>query len=990
MRQRRFSNDKNGTERINIPRKSPSDYADALERKLQLRRPREQLINQGIMPAAMTAPGLLSQKSKLERAKTGDLLQKKIRVRPNRAQLVQRHILDDTSVGVDPSLIAKQIQLKRKKLEDDLNDKLLARPGPLELVKENILEAGTAVGQAVKEGEVDFTDTTKSALLQPISPDSESSPIPSPDTIPQAPVATAKTVYEPCMGQNSVLQAVSQLQQLSEGTTIPTVSEAQGVKKERRKKAAKPKFKKYKYHEYRPPNGEVEKSSLPMDSPYALMLQQQQLYLQLQVLYQNYPCQFVGLPSIPENSTKNTTSNNNNNEEKPVKIEDMRVVDMRKELKLRGLPVSGSKTDLIERLKASSEESAVSSQILVSSSSPSIMATSGSVSYSDAPINVSSAMTSHGQLSRSNSLPLENPHVQQLQMQLIANNQKLNQQYSTMPEELQKQLQQLQYLNLQMQLQRLNVQQPQVTSVQTTSPMQQPVMLSTQQMPSPNTSIKQEPQPPETCIFSQQPPPQPAIKKVASSPQFSYNQTPLFEQSQSYEEMNFHSPESPASGLVLLQAEANRLNHSPSHSEQDLRQIESTDFSMGWSPKSHQSQDVPSPNSTFMVTTQADAQARLLDGAGFMHAKPKMESMQRSYSNSERSQVEDGKTALSGITMEAKPRSNSEPPQPFSHKRSSSLPSGVFFVDHIQPPPSYEAHMAGLMQRKVGPEYSSLQQQHLQQQLQQQQLQQQQQLHHQQQQQQQLAKSDDTDMDTYQEQEITQELQRAMMKQQVGLDHDEILEILGASISPTSEAKVQTSLGNQVTTSTAIANQMSPHNPMTNHHHLPNLQIPKSPSTGFLGTHILQNQPIQARLSKSCEDVAGVNLNSNKNSMQICNDGSFPDFEAMIMSPSSPMKIDNDNDYQGIMMHPTNSIPIPGSKNDSLSWLDLNNSPIITSTSPGSHTDVTYATRGAPPASLYDTSPNLSSEHFPMSLFELDGGSGHLPHDFPEAMDFCV
>ncbi|EDO30957.1 predicted protein, partial [Nematostella vectensis] len=120
-----------------------------LERKLQLRRPREQLINQGIMPAAMTAPGLLSQKSKLERAKTGDLLQKKIRVRPNRAQLVQRHILDDTSVGVDPSLIAKQIQLKRKKLEDDLNDKLLARPGPLELVKENILEAGTAVGQAV-------------------------------------------------------------------------------------------------------------------------------------------------------------------------------------------------------------------------------------------------------------------------------------------------------------------------------------------------------------------------------------------------------------------------------------------------------------------------------------------------------------------------------------------------------------------------------------------------------------------------------------------------------------------------------------------------------------------------------------------------------------------------------------------------------------------------------------------------------------------------
>ena len=67
---------------------------EVLARRLQLRRPREDLVNQGIMPAVSAAPIILQQKSKLERARKSDLLQRKIRVRPDRSQLIQRHILE--------------------------------------------------------------------------------------------------------------------------------------------------------------------------------------------------------------------------------------------------------------------------------------------------------------------------------------------------------------------------------------------------------------------------------------------------------------------------------------------------------------------------------------------------------------------------------------------------------------------------------------------------------------------------------------------------------------------------------------------------------------------------------------------------------------------------------------------------------------------------------------------------------------------------------
>lgn len=51
-------------------------------------------------------------------------------------------------------------------------------------------------------------------------------------------------------------------------------------------KDPKPKVKKLKYHQYIPPDQKAEKSPPPMDSAYARLLQQQQLFLQLQILSQ--------------------------------------------------------------------------------------------------------------------------------------------------------------------------------------------------------------------------------------------------------------------------------------------------------------------------------------------------------------------------------------------------------------------------------------------------------------------------------------------------------------------------------------------------------------------------------------------------------------------------------------------------------------------------------------------------------------------------------
>ncbi|KIO32287.1 hypothetical protein M407DRAFT_241536 [Tulasnella calospora MUT 4182] len=71
-------------------------------------------------------------------------LERKLSLRPERDELVERNILKNTSVA--PSLQAAQADLERARLEDKLEQKLQARPKPDELVKEGILNADEVPG----------------------------------------------------------------------------------------------------------------------------------------------------------------------------------------------------------------------------------------------------------------------------------------------------------------------------------------------------------------------------------------------------------------------------------------------------------------------------------------------------------------------------------------------------------------------------------------------------------------------------------------------------------------------------------------------------------------------------------------------------------------------------------------------------------------------------------------------------------------------------
>ena len=116
------------------------------------------------MKAIRSSAGFHQQRQKLERAKTGDFLKHKIQRRPQRQELIEQHILEDTTV--DPSLHEKQRQLKKARLADDLNDRLSHRPGPLELIKGNILHTDEPFEQAVKEGQIPFKKTCEGEVVK--------------------------------------------------------------------------------------------------------------------------------------------------------------------------------------------------------------------------------------------------------------------------------------------------------------------------------------------------------------------------------------------------------------------------------------------------------------------------------------------------------------------------------------------------------------------------------------------------------------------------------------------------------------------------------------------------------------------------------------------------------------------------------------------------------------------------------------------------------
>ncbi|XP_019867918.2 myocardin-related transcription factor B isoform X2 [Aethina tumida] len=430
---------------------------ESLKVKLLLRRPFNQLVDQGIMPPHKTPAAYHGQRRQLERAKTGDMLKAKIQQRPPRQELERRHILDADPAHVDPSLAEKQRMLKKARLADQLNDQLSHRPGPLELIQKNILHTEEPIEQAVKTGRIPYKATSEGQLNRPqhphsyITPEEDSqssegdivSPAPS-DVLETAAksagivvsliqptdgtvvVTTAapvlkdnselvfaemcRSVTAPLLSQGSasspasLVSSTSTLSPLSSvASPVPSIisqpatpvpvppppppmnlvsraipspakSDAPGKDKNRKKSKSKsaPKTRTIKFHEYKgPPSAQKNTNAAANagESSYDLLLQQQTLLLQFQLQLQHkYPK--IVLPVSQKAQTSESNNNNshlNNQQPSPAastssesstqarlsgRLEDMKVSDLKAELKRRSLPVSGSKQNLIDRLKS--------------------------------------------------------------------------------------------------------------------------------------------------------------------------------------------------------------------------------------------------------------------------------------------------------------------------------------------------------------------------------------------------------------------------------------------------------------------------------------------------------------------------------------------------------------------------------------------------------------------------------------------------------------
>ncbi|GAA6219985.1 myocardin related transcription factor Ab isoform X3 [Lates japonicus] len=406
---------------------------EVLQLKLQQRRTREELVSQGIMPPLKSPAAFHEQRRSLERARTEDYLKRKIRSRPERSELVRMHILEETSA--EPSLQAKQLQLKRARLADDLNDKISHRPGPIELVHKNILSVSCPLQHSLLDspkgagGESSSLDEDSSDALSPDQLTNHDSPL---SAVPQLSPSDALTQN----GDMSPTQFLTQPPpppppppppqvngsdsspppKLTNGTTMVTsasprsstgqvksqakTSSDRPPQRPKKPKDNKPKVKKLKYHQYIPPDQKADKERPPqMDSSYAKLLQQQQLFLQLQILSQqqqhyNYHTILPAPPKppteqppttnsgpSPSRSVPTTTTTGPSNQSGtarqsqtavggakpitlPANLDEFKVAELKQELKLRGLTVSGTKNDLIERLRNYQEQNGGTTAVL--------------------------------------------------------------------------------------------------------------------------------------------------------------------------------------------------------------------------------------------------------------------------------------------------------------------------------------------------------------------------------------------------------------------------------------------------------------------------------------------------------------------------------------------------------------------------------------------------------------------------------------------------
>lgn len=323
-------------------------------------------------------------------------------------------------MNVDPGLMSKQMSLKRNRLADTLNRKLASRPGPLELVQGRILEPhNPEIAEAVRTVFETSDETVKSSDSPPstnrevglprqatslTSPHAEFSPplkdaltsplsdtgLPSPEDVSEEMSSPGhKRIMSPQFNLTQMV-APSPKQAPSSVTQTPGIVVASRKSlspSQARKKQQKQKYRKLRYHEYVPPTknngkgGKTNPKPLPkQETPYNHILQQQQLFLQLQVLQQQYPNGVLmqKLPDIVDSLSKSGNAGKgkatspsgggsggsvtmsvpqvvmveqpNQFQINSIRFEELKVSDLKGACKEMGMIVSGKKAELVERL----------------------------------------------------------------------------------------------------------------------------------------------------------------------------------------------------------------------------------------------------------------------------------------------------------------------------------------------------------------------------------------------------------------------------------------------------------------------------------------------------------------------------------------------------------------------------------------------------------------------------------------------------------------
>ncbi|MGH0123018.1 UNVERIFIED_CONTAM: hypothetical protein FKN15_017141 [Acipenser sinensis] len=212
-----------------------------------------------------------SEHSLLIRSKFRSVLQLRLQQRRTREQLADHGIMPHSAA--EGSLQATQMKLKRARLADDLNEKIALRPGPLELVEKNIIPVDSAVKEAaVKVNHEKFPKQEDSYTFEEDSSSDGLSPEQLRSDESQGSVCSPPETKSP--------------EESPPASAGAAQSKACDKNRHKKPKDIKPKVKKLKYHQYIPPDQKAERSPPPMDSAYARLLQQQQLFLQLQILSQ--------------------------------------------------------------------------------------------------------------------------------------------------------------------------------------------------------------------------------------------------------------------------------------------------------------------------------------------------------------------------------------------------------------------------------------------------------------------------------------------------------------------------------------------------------------------------------------------------------------------------------------------------------------------------------------------------------------------------------